>query len=207
MSIEIHPNKTTQSPFQLFLNLEDEKYVQQATAIADLFEKDVDVNGRFDLEKALATAKGQPDLAIMSTNNTTLKKSYSTLSAITSSISDALESQGTIGITDNKQLSNVLAHAFCDLQLQEGKPWFHITSTAGREADKTVYSYDMFIVTQGASTGSVIAAGPLTLKVTVNDPIEEILGKKDTTKKLRLTLKEQEMTIEIKGFQFVVPLI
>lgn len=206
MTIEIYPNKSNPVPFQVFLNIEDEQYVQQALAIADLFEKDIDADGQFDMEKAMDTAKNQADLAIVSTTNTTLTKSYKTLSALTSSITKALEEQGNMGVSDNEQFNNVIAHAFCDLNAQQDKPWFNICSVAGKDADKTVYTYNMFIITQNASTGSMLAAGPLVLTVTIHDPIEEVLGKKDETQKLRLTLKEQEMSIAIKGFQVVAPL-
>ncbi|WPD77743.1 type-1Ba cytolytic delta-endotoxin [Dickeya fangzhongdai] len=202
MSIEIYPDDDNTLPYQVFLNLENEHYYAQAIQLAQLFAHDVDDNGQLDLAKAVKKAQAQPDLAIIATNNMTLKKSFDTLSALTTTLSNQLKIEGVLGISHDTYIQNILSHAFCDLETQKDKPWFHVNTLPQAGHQVTSYSYSLFIVSQGEETGAMMAAGPLIINVTPNTAIADIFS----TKNWRLTLQKEEITIEIKGFQIVTPL-
>ncbi|WKV52718.1 type-1Ba cytolytic delta-endotoxin [Dickeya fangzhongdai] len=202
MSIEIYPDDDNTLPYQVFLNLENEHYYAQAIQLAQLFAHDVDDKGQLDLAKAVKKAQAQPDLAIVATNNMTLKKSFDTLSALTTTLSNQLKIEGVLGISHDTYIQNILSHAFCDLETQKDKPWFHINTLPHAGHQVTSYSYSLFIVSQGEETGAMMAAGPLVINVTPNTAIADIFS----TKNWRLTLQKEEITIEIKGFQIVTPL-
>ncbi|WP_263064420.1 type-1Ba cytolytic delta-endotoxin [Dickeya dadantii] len=202
MSIEIYPDDGNTLPYQVFLNLENEHYYAQAIQLAQLFAHEVDDNGQLDLAKALKKAQAQPDLAIIATNNMTLKKSFSTLSALTTTLSEQLKIEGVLGISQDTYIQNILSHAFCDLETQKDKPWFHINAQPDAGHPVTSYSYSLFIVSQSEETGAMMAAGPLIITVTPNTAISDIFSTKDW----RLTLQKEEITIGVKGFQVVTPL-
>ncbi|KHN58204.1 type-1Ba cytolytic delta-endotoxin [Dickeya fangzhongdai] len=202
MSIEIYPDDDNTLPYQVFLNLENEHYYAQAIQLAQLFAHDVDDNGQLDMAKAVKKAQSQPDLAIVATNNMTLKKSFDTLSALTTTLSNQLKIEGVLGISHDTYIQNILSHAFCDLETQKDKPWFHVNTLPQAGHQVTSYSYSLFIVSQGEETGAMMAAGPLIINVTPNTAIADIFS----TKNWRLTLQKEEITIEIKGFQIVTPL-
>ncbi|MEI7187694.1 type-1Ba cytolytic delta-endotoxin [Dickeya dianthicola] len=202
MSIEIYPDDDNTLPYQVFLNLQDERYYAQAIRLAQLFVHDVDDKGQLDMAKAVKQAQSQPDLAIVATNNMTLKKSFDTLSALTTALSEQLKIEGVLGISQDSYIQNILSHAFCDLDTQKDKPWFHINTHPTANHQVTSYSYSLFIVTQGEETGAMMAAGPLIITVAPSTAITDIFSTKDW----RLTLKKEEITISIKGFQIVAPL-
>ncbi|WP_192459045.1 type-1Ba cytolytic delta-endotoxin [Musicola keenii] len=202
MSIEIYPDDDNTLPYQVFLNLQNENYYAQALSLAQLFAHEVDDRGQLDLAKAVKKAQAQPDLAIVATHNTTVKKSFDTLSALTTALSEQLKIEGVLGISQDTYIQNILSHAFCDLDTQKDKPWFHITTQPDTQHQVVSYSYSLFLVSQGDETGAMMAAGPLIITVTPSTAITDIFSTKDW----RLTLKKEEITISIKGFQIVKPL-
>ena len=75
MNIEIVPCKQKELPYQVFLEVEDERYLTQAYELSKLFTDCSNENRIIDFELAKAQIKAEPGLAIIATLNVELNKS------------------------------------------------------------------------------------------------------------------------------------
>ncbi len=177
MNSEIARTDALDLPYQVILDLDDERYSSQAQDLVRLFKNDVDNGGNLDLNKALATVKAQPDLAIMGTISSTYKQSKKALVALTKGIAETAANSGALGLSgDNNELNDVLTNVFGNLKKQEGKPWFKIAAGAGGGIGETIYTYNLFYISHSPSTGSLLSATLLSCRVSIDAPIKDLLG-------------------------------
>jgi hypothetical protein len=210
-------------PYQVILDLDDEKYAAAANNLVQLFAGDTDDSGGFDLEKALATAKGQSDLAIVGTINAEIEQSKSTLSLIVSNLIQACASAGAMGISSkDSKIKTALEGIFNDLKAQHGKPWLNFTTGDGDSARTTTYTYDMFYACHSPATDGFLAAGPLVFRVSTDASAAELLGggsgqgdeddasgvdgggaPSSRETRLRIRYETHQFDISVKGFTVV----
>lgn len=177
MESEITCTDAPDLPYQVILDLDDEKYLSPAKGLVCLFKNDVDKAGSLDLKKVLGTVNTQPDLTIMGTINSSYKQSKKALVALVKGITETAANAGAIGLSGGKnEFNDVLTNVFGDLEKQEGKPWFKIAAGTAGGIGQTVYTYNLFYISHSPSTGSLLSGTLLSCRVSIDAPIKDILG-------------------------------
>jgi hypothetical protein len=222
MSKVIEPHCDKNLPYKVILDLDDEIYLSQAQALAQLFEDDIDNNGNLDFEKAMAAVQAQPELAIMGTINSNYKQSRQTLAVLAGGITEAVKNSGALGLSGSEhELNEELEETFGNLKQQEGKPWFVISKSDGHNKDKTVITYNLLYISQSPSTGALLSASLLLFQVATNASLEELLEANtpdhdqsmseavDPSHKSKFRIRYEKFEVEalIKGFAFVKPIV
>ncbi|MBE9088489.1 hypothetical protein IQ232_01440 [Microcystis aeruginosa LEGE 11464] len=208
MNSEITQTDVLDLPYQIILDLDDERYSSQAQDLVRLFKNDVDNDGNvdnLDLGKALATVKAQPNLAIIGTINSSYKQSKKALVALVQGIAETVARAGALALSgENNAFNDVLTKVFGNLKEQEGKPWFKIASGAGGRTGKTVYTYNLFYISHSPSTGGLLSATLLSCRVSIDASIKDLLGHDDEDK-VDIKYEKYQVETEIKGLSLIKP--
>ncbi|MYM59570.1 hypothetical protein GTG28_10095 [Vibrio sp. OCN044] len=201
MNIEIVPCKQKELPYQVFLEVEDERYLTQAYELSKLFTDCSNENRIIDFELAKAQIKAEPRLAIIATLNVELNKQYQALSMLTSDIAGQLTAQDSFGIFDKQRLQTIVAHAFCDLDKQKDQPWFGYSETETNQGNHAHYQYNFLVISQSDRTGPLMAVSLLSIEVEIENNSHSIFSQPH--KPDALTIDSDKIDIKLKGLQAV----
>lgn len=164
-------------PYQVILDVEEEKYFSQVKDLVGLFKNDVDKDGKLNIEKALDSIKAMPELAILGTNTASYKQTRKALHALVKGIADTALSAGICSsFGSDENIAKVLISIFGNIQKQEGKPWFNIMPCTGNRIGETFFTYNLLYISHSPAMGSILSMTLLSCSVTIDASIKDLLG-------------------------------
>lgn len=171
------------------------QYIAQALGMSRVFQQAINHDTlEFDFDQALQLVQAHPEMAVVGTVNQTIQQSTAQVSAMVDKVTALLKTilAVTLEPQQQNQYSEAITQAFTNLAPQQGNAWIFWQSEA---AKKTTYQYNILFAIQNQSTGSVMAALPIGLTITVNIAKEQVLF---------ITIKDQqEYNVQVKALTVV----
>lgn len=166
------PNLNFNTMFQL-----DPKYVAQAIGMARVFQEAIDgKNLKFQFDIALQQVRNHPEMAVIGTVNHSIVKQSNTVSAMVTDVIDLLSAVVGVALDEGsetyKKFKGSITDGFTNLKAQEHSAWIFWDR---EEENKTTYTYNILFAVANEKTGSVMAAAPIGLTVTVDIAKEHVL--------------------------------
>lgn len=172
------------------------KYVSQAIGMAQVFQKAISGDDlHFQFDKALKLAQEHPEMAVIGTVNESIVKQNDEVSAMVNDVMKLLSTVVGIALDEGsdtyKKFKSTITEGFTNLNNQKQEAWIFWSK---EEEHKTVYTYNILFAVANQKTGSVMAAAPIGLTVTVDVEKEKVLW--ITTKdKHNYEVNVQSMTV------------
>ncbi len=154
------------------------KYIPQAMGMARVFQGAIDGNTlKFDFDKALKLANDTPDMAVIGTVNQSIVKQNNQVTAMVDDVikllSDVVGVALDQGTATYDKFKNAITDGFTNLKSEEKGAWIFWSKGTG---NKTTYTYNILFAIANEKTGSVMAAAPIGLTITVDVDKETVLG-------------------------------
>ena len=160
------------SVFQL-----DAKYIKQALGMARVFQEAIDPKTlTFQFDKALQLAQKHDEMAVVGTVNQSIVKQNNEVSVMVDEVMKLLSTVVGIALDEGtesfKKFRDTIEQGFTNLSAQKDGAWIFWSS---EQEHKTTYTYNILFAIANAKTGSVMAAAPIGLTVTVDVEKEKVL--------------------------------
>ncbi|MBU2705391.1 hypothetical protein KCM76_05340 [Zooshikella marina] len=153
------------------------QYVAQAIQMSRVFQDAIDSkNLEFNFEKALSIVQQHPEMAVIGTVNQSIVKQDNQVSAMVSDVMALLDT--VVGVALDKQsatykkFENTIEQGFTNLNEQKDSKWIFWSKESEH---KTTYTYNILFAVANQETGSVMAAAPIGLTITVDVDKEKVL--------------------------------
>lgn len=153
------------------------QYVSQAIQMSRVFQEAIDAkNLKFDFDKAIQEVKKKPQMAIIATVNESIIKQNGQVSAVVDEVIKLLNTVVGMALDEGSDTYNkfkaTITQGFSNLAVQQNKAWIFWSDTS---ETKTTYTYNILFAVANQKTGSVMAAAPVGLTVTVDVQKETVL--------------------------------
>lgn len=153
------------------------QYVAQAIQMSRVFQDAIDSKSlEFNFEKALSIVHQHPEMAVIGTVNQSIVKQDNQVSAMVSDVMALLDT--VVGVALDKQsatykkFENTIEQGFTNLNEQKDSKWIFWSKESEH---KTTYTYNILFAVANQETGSVMAAAPIGLTITVDVDKEKVL--------------------------------
>ncbi|WP_407322172.1 delta-endotoxin CytB [Dickeya ananatis] len=153
------------------------KYVGQAIAMSRVFQEAINGNDlEFNFDKAIELVKNHPEMAIIGTINQSITKQNNQVSAMVDDVMKLLDTVvGVVLDKDSatyKKFANTIEQGFTNLDAQKESKWIFWNKES---ESKTTYTYNILFAVANQDTGSVMAAAPIGLTITVDVDKQQVL--------------------------------
>ncbi|GLT18548.1 hypothetical protein GCM10007938_23270 [Vibrio zhanjiangensis] len=151
--------------------------VHQAIEMAQVFQDAI--NGEtleFNFDQALQLVKEHQEMAIIGTVNQSIVKQNNQVSAMVDDVMKLLDT--VVGVYLDKstptyeKFQNTIEQGFTNLNAQKESSWIFWNKESEH---KTTYTYNILFAVANRETGSVMAAAPIGLTITVDVDKEQVL--------------------------------
>ncbi|WP_448622849.1 delta-endotoxin CytB [Dickeya fangzhongdai] len=146
------------------------KYVSQALSMSRVFQDAINgENLEFNFDKAIELVKNHPEMAIIGTINQSIVKQNNQVSAMVDDVMKLLDT--VVGVVLDKEsptykkFANTIEQGFTNLDAQKEGRWIFWNKES---ESKTTYTYNILFAIANQDTGSVMAAAPIGLTITVD---------------------------------------
>ncbi|MCX4027076.1 delta-endotoxin CytB [Endozoicomonas sp. SM1973] len=153
------------------------QYIAQAIQMSRVFQNAIDGdNLEFNFDKALKLVNDHPEMAVIGTVNQSIVKQDNQVSAMVEDVMQLLDT--VVGVvldkeTDTyKKFQNTIEQGFTNLNEQKDGKWIFWSKESEH---KTTYTYNILFAVANKETGSVMAAAPIGLTITVDVDKEKVL--------------------------------
>ena len=155
----------------------ERKYISQAIQMSQVFQDAInDTTLKFEFNKALDLVRKKPEMAIIGTVNQSIIKQSCQVSAMVDEVIKLLNTVVGIALDEGSDTYNkfkdTITQGFTNLAAQENNAWIFWSSVTEK---KTTYTYNVLYAVANKKTGSVMAAAPIGLTVTVDVEKEKVL--------------------------------
>ena len=151
--------------------------VNQAIKMAQVFQDAIDgKNLEFNFEQALEIVKKHKEMAVTGTVNQSIVKQDNKVSAMVDDVMKLLDT--VVGVYLDKEtptyekFKNTIEQGFTNLNKQKDGSWIFWSKESEH---KTTYTYNILFAVANKDTGSVMAAAPIGLTITVDVNKEKVL--------------------------------
>ncbi|MCG7488727.1 hypothetical protein MHN79_04400 [Vibrio sp. Of14-4] len=151
--------------------------VHQAIEMAQVFQDAI--NGdtlEFNFDQALQLVKEHKEMAVTGTINQSIVKQDNQVSAMVDDVMNLLDT--VVGVYLDKEtptyekFKNTIEQGFTNLNEQKESSWIFWSKESEH---KTTYTYNILFAVANKETGSVMAAAPIGLTITVDVDKEKVL--------------------------------
>ncbi|CAM3571128.1 MULTISPECIES: delta-endotoxin CytB [Vibrio] len=151
--------------------------VHQAIEMAQVFQDAI--NGdtlEFNFDQALQLVKEHKEMAVTGTINQSIVKQDNQVSAMVDDVMNLLDT--VVGVYLDKEtptyekFKNTIEQGFTNLNEQKESSWIFWSKESEH---KTTYTYNILFAVANKDTGSVMAAAPIGLTITVDVDKEKVL--------------------------------
>lgn len=153
------------------------QYVAQAIQMSRVFQDAIDSKSlEFNFEKALSILHQHPEMAVIGTVNQSIVKQDNQVSVMVKDVMALLDT--VVGVALDKQsetykkFENTIEQGFTNLNEQKDSKWIFWSKESEH---KTTYTYNILFAVANQETGSVMAAAPIGLTITVDVDKEKVL--------------------------------
>ncbi|WP_107758621.1 delta-endotoxin CytB [Dickeya sp. Secpp 1600] len=153
------------------------KYVSQALSMSRVFQDAINgENLEFNFDKAIELVKNHPEMAIIGTINQSIVKQNNQVSAMVDDVMKLLDT--VVGVVLDKEsptykkFANTIEQGFTNLDAQKEGRWIFWNKES---ESKTTYTYNILFAIANQDTGSVMAAAPIGLTITVDVDKQQVL--------------------------------